>query len=230
MGHMPQACCYYVVMHDALFYVAVHRLSCLCLNKSLHYHSDADSAVSSQLLLLLLLLRVTAPQRDWCQGTIQLQPGKPQYLALEVSYILPVPAWFLHPCTCSDKDGRLALDLSTGFGSYVIDPRFLEIGQNVVGPVVYGGLERLELGGQLCWRPSRMAALLTRLLPGKSRGSRSSRQRAQRPSFKLTVSKASVWQVPFDNEQRFAEGFLFTAEQHKLEQLLVHYGILQHSV
>jgi len=43
--------------------------------------------------------RVTSPQGDWSQGAIKLEAGQPKLLALEVSYLFPVAAWFLHPCT-----------------------------------------------------------------------------------------------------------------------------------
>lgn len=48
---------------------------------------------------LLIYYRVTSPQKDWGQGSIKLQAGQPKLLALEVSYLFPVAAWFLHPCT-----------------------------------------------------------------------------------------------------------------------------------
>uniref|UniRef100_A0A383VKV1 F-box domain-containing protein n=1 Tax=Tetradesmus obliquus TaxID=3088 RepID=A0A383VKV1_TETOB len=319
--------------------------------------------------------RVTSPQRDWCQGCIQLQPGQPRLLALEVSYIFPVPAWFLHPCTlaaprpssssgsscgtsscassvsgmaldqtwdsyssstagssassmsisqsamlcsaapfgrgdnsslassslsssgslgactamisssvastCSGSSNgpcgrpRLSLDLSIGFGSYVIDPRYIDEGSP---NLVHRGLERIELSARACWRPSKVQSWLGRLLPGirghsngssnscgagsagsgsssgnvgitlPSSGSSSSpgasslaaataaagcspvsgHKPGSKPSFSVTLSKAAAWQVPQDTDRRFAEGFMFWAAQHKLEQLLEQYGVLPH--
>lgn len=207
--------------------------------------------------LFLLLHRVTSPQRDWGQGSIKLQPGQPKLLALEVSYLFPVAAWFLHPCTlaapkllaassnsslissgssscasslsftaqdsnwdshsltassssggsgsgsgsasmahsvalCSAMSSlspagsmqpstssstgargavgsvgrpRLCLDLSHGFGSYVTDPRYLDTDESSRGQKARG-IERLELSGRVCWRPSKVQSWLGRLLPG----------------------------------------------------------------
>ncbi|KAF8069448.1 hypothetical protein HT031_001564 [Scenedesmus sp. PABB004] len=308
--------------------------------------------------------RVTSPQRDWCQGVIQLHPGQPRLLALEVSYIFQVPAWFLHPCTlaaprpgadgggcggaggggcgggtagggagscgggscassvsgmaldgswdahsCASTSGlssistsaalcsagtasdsasltssltssgslatmassaagcgggagcgsgcgggqpRLSLDLSVGFGSYVIDPRYID----EAGPSLQDrGLERLELTSRATWRASKVQSWLGRLLPG-IRGHASSHagggpppggapggggappagaapggcghggKPGARPSFAVTLSKAAAWQVPSDTDRRFAEGFMFWAVHHKLEQLLRQHGLL----
>lgn len=255
-------------------------------------------------------LRVSSPQHDWFQGTIALTPGVPRLLTLEVSYLLPVPAWFLHPAALDDTTGRLVLDLSCGFGSYVTDPRFADANSShssgssggstgasgLGGSCSGGGLERLELCGQLAWRPSRVASFFNRLLPCKGQGSSkaaggrptSPRYGGTSPRFGngprleaaasesvnsagaggggsgsggvsvrgcvgvgysrqggagggavasppppsstthlLGVSKVAVWQVPADTEWRFAEGFLFTAEDHKAEQLLAQYNLLQ---
>jgi hypothetical protein len=337
--------------------------------------------------------RVGSPQRDWCQGSITLAVGQPKLLALEVSYIFPVPAWYLHPCTlaapkglrhsrscctsssactmadanwdanslgdssssssssgggggsadstdsmsrahsaalssalsslsftgatrgvdrsshrslastssgssggggagscCAGGRPRLCLDLSHGLGSYVIDPRCMDEAMRASRP---RGLERLELAGRACWRPNKVQTWLGRLLPGirgsshhhavsyghsgsHGHGSSSCSHGAAAgasgrvsyaaiiggsggssggfgtaaaghvggsgsavagdsgggkggawPSFAVTVSKAAVWQVPEDPEYRFCEGFMFWAVQHKAEQLLGHYGILQ---
>jgi hypothetical protein len=199
---------------------------------------------------------VTSPQRDWGQGSIKLQPGQPKLLALEVSYLFPVAAWFLHPCTlaapkliaassnsslvssgssscasslsftaqdsnwdtysltassssggggsgstsmahsmalCSAMSSlspagsmqqpstssspgargaagsigrpRLCLDLSHGFGSYVTDPRYIDAEESCRGQKARG-IERLELSGRVCWRPSKVQSWLGRLLPG----------------------------------------------------------------
>lgn len=51
-------------------------------------------------------------------------------------------------------------------------------------------------------------------------------RQGSKPSFAVSLSKVAAWQVPSDTDRRFAEGFLFWAVQHKLEQLLVHYGVL----
>jgi hypothetical protein len=195
--------------------------------------------------------RVTSPQRDWGHGSIKLQPGQPKLLALEISYLFPVAAWFLHPCTlaapkliaassnssltssassscasslsCNVQDSswdtysltassssgggscgvsiahsaalcsavsslssagsmqastatfsgrsfssnvgrpRLCLDLSQGFGSYVTDPRYMDDSARSQKP---RGIERLELAGRVCWRPSKVQSWLGRLLPG----------------------------------------------------------------
>jgi len=294
--------------------------------------------------------RVTSPQRDWCQGSIQLVPGQPRLLALEISYLFPVPAWFMHPCTlaaprtsnsaaggftcgngscCSVSTGldptwdshssatnnscansavsmsicqsaafcsavpsaagdsnrslsttsltssgslglcnssncsrcganawgggpRLSLDLSTGFGSFVMDPRYID---DASPNMVHKGLERLELANRVCWRPNKVQAWLGRLLPGicshavgtvssSSSGSSglpglagngsaaaggsvgSGLKPVVKPSFSVTLSKAAAWKVPSDPDRRFAEGFMFWAVQHKLELLLQGYGIL----
>lgn len=42
---------------------------------------------------------MTSPQHEWYQGSIKLEPGQPKLLALEISYLFPVAAWYLHPCT-----------------------------------------------------------------------------------------------------------------------------------
>lgn len=42
---------------------------------------------------------MTSPQHEWYQGCIKLEPGQPKLLALEISYLFPVAAWYLHPCT-----------------------------------------------------------------------------------------------------------------------------------
>ncbi len=174
-----------------------------------------------------LLHRLGSPQQDWCQNAIQLQPGRPLTLALEVSYIFPVPAWFIHPCSSRTADKPLALDLSTGFGSFVIDPRYLDSHHSPVPPLC-SGLERLELGDRLCWRQSRMAALLTRFLPGRGRGGCGRRGgRGAMQGVQLKVGSVSAWQVPSDNEKRFQEGYLFAAEEQELLQLLMRYGVLQ---
>lgn len=203
------------------------------------------------LLRMSCCFRVTSPQRDWGQGSIKLLPGQPKLLALEVSYLFPVAAWFLHPCTlaapkliaasshssltssgssscasslsCTAQDSnwdacsltasssgsgssggmsrahsaalcsavsslssagcmpastggssgrnssssigrpRLCLDLSHGFGSYVSDPRYIEESARNQKP---RGIERLELSGRVCWRPSKVQSWLGRLLPG----------------------------------------------------------------
>jgi hypothetical protein len=232
---------------------------------------------------------VSSPQHDWCQGTLVLTPGVPRLLTLEVSYLLPVPAWFLHPAALDDVTGRLALDLSCGFGSYVTDPRFSDGGGGGAAAAPAGaGVERLELCGQLAWRPSRVASFFNRLLSSKGPASckgGGARQLSPRPgaggayggggggggvgvgvpgcvgvsysrggggggggggdrdrggapggaaaapppassTHLLGVSKVAAWQVPSDNEWRFAEGFLFSAEDHKAEQLLGRYRLL----
>jgi hypothetical protein len=51
-------------------------------------------------------------------------------------------------------------------------------------------------------------------------------KQGSKPSFAVTLSKAAAWQVPSDTDRRFAEGFMFWAVQHKLEQLLEQYGVL----
>ncbi|KAF6255196.1 hypothetical protein COO60DRAFT_1641750 [Scenedesmus sp. NREL 46B-D3] len=61
--------------------------------------------------------RVTSPQCDWRQGCIQLQPGQPRLLALEVRYIFSVPAWFLHPCTLAAPCPSSSGGSSCGAGS-----------------------------------------------------------------------------------------------------------------
>lgn len=48
-----------------------------------------------------------------------------------------------------------------------------------------------------------------------------------KPGLTVSLSKVAAWQVPSDTDRRFAEGFLFWAVQHKLEQLLTQYGVLQ---
>lgn len=202
------------------------------------------------MLRVMLHARVTSPQRDWGHGSIKLQPGQHKLLALEVSYLFPVAAWFLHPCTlaapkliaassnsslassgssscasslsCNAQDSnwdtysltassssgggsggvsiahsaalcsavsslssagsmqasaattsgrssssigrpRLCLDLSLGFGSYVTDPRYMDDSARNQKP---RGIERLELAGRVCWRPSKVQSWLGRLLPG----------------------------------------------------------------
>jgi hypothetical protein len=136
--------------------------------------------------------RVTSYQQDWCQGSIQITPGKPQLLALEISYIFPIPAWFLHPCQ-KDDGGALSLDLRTGFGSYVPDPRYLEPNGHGGGNT-HRGLDCCVLGGTIGKRPSKMAALLTRLLPGKGRGAARSRggfaTPEERPWYHQTCSSS----------------------------------------
>ena len=139
---------------------------------------------------------MSSPQQDWRQGAVALAPGAPALLALEVSYLLPVPAWFVHPVVAapaapqpaaggSGEGGgggggrRLALDLSRGFGSFVTDPRYhhhhhhdhhaaasASAGAAAATPAG-ASLERLELCGRLAWRPSRVAALITRLRGAK---------------------------------------------------------------
>ena len=42
---------------------------------------------------------MTSPQHEWYQGCIKLEPGQPKLLALEISHLFPVAAWYLHPCT-----------------------------------------------------------------------------------------------------------------------------------
>jgi hypothetical protein len=230
---------------------------------------------------------VSSPQHDWCQGSLVLTPGVPRLVTLEVSYLLPVPAWFVHPATLDDASGRLMLDLSCGFGSYVTDPRYSSEGGAAAAAAAASagaaGLQRLELCGRLAWRPSRVASFFNRLLtkgqgssckggsgrsgpsprhggagsggpqsPGVSvpgcvsvgygRGSGNAPQgsaasgAAGAPAppppppasstHVLGVSKVAAWQVPADMEWRFAEGFLFSAEDHKAEQLLAHYDLL----
>jgi hypothetical protein len=58
---------------------------------------------------------------------------------------------------------RLCLDLSQGFGSYVTDPRYMDDSARSQKP---RGIERLELAGRVCWRPSKVQSWLGRLLPG----------------------------------------------------------------
>jgi hypothetical protein len=223
---------------------------------------------------------VSSPQHDWCQGSLVLTPGVPRLLTLEVSYLLPVPAWFVHPATIDDATGRLMLDLSCGFGSYVTDPRYSTDGGAAAAASAAagaaGGLQRLELCGSLAWRPSRVASFFNRLLtcksPASCKGAPSGRGQpgarfgggyaiggyagsgvgvpgcvgvgglrsggaapaAPAPpppppassTHLLMVSKVAAWQVPADTEWRFAEGFMFSAEDHKAEQLLGRYRLL----
>ncbi|GBG00106.1 hypothetical protein Rsub_12847 [Raphidocelis subcapitata] len=232
--------------------------------------------------------RVSSPQHDWCQGSLVLTPGVPRLLTLEVSYLLPVPAWFVHPAAIDEATGRLALDLSRGFGSYVTDPRYAADGGagaaagagaggtaavgGAAGAGAGGGLQRLELCGRLAWRPSRVASFFNRFLakgPGASckgggarapsprhgagggasgvsvpgcvavgygRGGGAAAAAAATPPppppppaslHLLGVSKVAAWQVPADTEWRFAEGYLFSAEDHKAEHLLSKYGLLR---
>lgn len=58
---------------------------------------------------------------------------------------------------------RLSLDLSIGFGSYVIDPRYID---EASPNLMHRGLERMELAARVCWRPSKVQSWLGRLLPG----------------------------------------------------------------
>lgn len=157
-------------------------------------------------------------------------------------------------CSCrGDGRPRLSLDLSCGFGTYVSDPRYIDAAQHKQPR----GLERMELSSRVCWKPSKVQSWLGRLLPGirghssSSTGNSSPRashhagsstgagssaaiaacplssRSGAKPSFAVNLSKVAAWQVPSDTDRRFAEGFLFWAVQHKLEQQLKHYGILQ---
>jgi hypothetical protein len=148
---------------------------------------------------------------------------------------------------------RLCLDLSQGVGSYVSDPRYIDEATRNKKP---RGIERLELAGRVCWKPKPMLSWLNRLLPAGIRSHSSSgssgaavggvstgssgggsgstvgsplgvkKEGSSRPVCAVTVSKAAVWQVPEDPEFRFDQGFAFWVVQHKVEQLLQHYGVL----
>jgi hypothetical protein len=240
---------------------------------------------------------VSSPQHDWCQGSLVLTPGVPRLVTLEVSYLLPVPAWFVHPAALDEASGRLMLDLSCGFGSYVTDPRYSSDAGGAAAAAApaaaaaAGGLQRLELCGRLAWRPSRVASFFNRLLTkgqgssckggggrsgpsprhggsgaaaaaspgapsspgvsvpgcvsvgyGRGGGGAPAGAAAVGPAAApppppppassthvLGVSKVAAWQVPADMEWRFAEGFLFSAEDHKAEQLLKQYGLMERS-